>query len=144
VSDAVDELVRRRRLEHVLPDRPLSREELEAAQDNLESAERLAASNARLAYKALYDAARTAISAHMRAHGYRVRGVREAHVKTAEYATAALGHLSIAAELNRFGRMRIKRHNIEYGAQRVGEAEVRAALRHAHAIVEAIAQDLAG
>jgi hypothetical protein len=142
VSDSVGDLLRRRRLERVAPNRPLASEEIHAARDNLDSAEQLTASNPRLAYTALYDAARMAISAHMRAHGFRVRGVSEAHVKTAEYAVAALAHLPIGDELTRFGRMRAKRHNIEYGAQPVGQAEVRAALPHARAIVEAIAGDL--
>jgi hypothetical protein len=142
MAEVVEDLVRRNRIEHVSPDVETAREEITAADAHLDSAGTLAATNARLAYTALYDAARMAISAHMRASGYRVGGVADAYVKTGEYASAALAHLEISEHLRRFRRMRVTRHNIEYAAHRVGEGEVRAALVHARAIVRAIATDL--
>ena len=67
-------------------------------------------------------------------------GARDPRGEPAARAVTAAPSPPIADELNRFGRMRLKRHNIEYGAQRAGEAEVRADLQHARAIVDAIAK----
>ena len=55
------------------------------------------ASDSTLAFTALYDAIRKAISAHMRAHGYRVGRGPGAHAKTGEYAQAA-EHASVIVE----------------------------------------------
>lgn len=95
-----------------------------------------------LAYTALYDASRLAISAHMRANGYRVTGGPGAHVKFGEYARSVLADEAAGDHLARFNRMRQTRNQLEYDARRVGAAEVRADLEHARAIVEAVAGDL--
>jgi hypothetical protein len=50
----------------------------------------LAKSDPALAYVALYDAARKAITGHMQAHGYRVTNRPGAHQAVGLYADAAL------------------------------------------------------
>lgn len=143
MPESADDLVARGRIEAVLPDNAAARTELEQAQANVASAEGdLAETNPGLAYTAIYDATRLAISAHMRANGYRVTGGAGVHVKFGEYATAALAGREIATHLARFNRMRQTRNRLEYGAIRVGVAAVRADLEHARAIVDAVAADL--
>ena len=94
------------------------------------------------AFTALYDAIRKAISAHLRARGYRVGRGPGAHQKTGEYAQAALDHLDISAHLDEFDALRDLRNQSEYEALSVEIGEVREALEHASVIVEAIAGDL--
>jgi hypothetical protein len=78
----------------------------------------------------------------MRSHGYRVTRGSGGHVKTGEYAVAALDHLPIGSHLDEFDVLRDLRNQSEYEALRVDLEEVRVALTHAQAIVEAIALEL--
>jgi hypothetical protein len=143
VTRAIDDLVARGRIETVPADAAAARAELEQAQANIASAEAgLAETNPALAHTAIYDATRLAISAHMRARGYRVTVGPGSHVKFGEYAAAALARHALAQELASFNRMRQTRNRLEYGAGRVGSATVRADLEHARAVVTAIAADL--
>ena len=144
MAETLDDLIARGRIEAVIPDGAAARAELEQAQANIASAEGdLPKTNPGLAYTAVYEATRLAISAHMRASGYRVTGGRGAHVKFGEYAAAALADHDIADHLARFNRMRQTRNRLEYGATRVGAATVRADLEHARAVVDVISAELA-
>jgi hypothetical protein len=78
----------------------------------------------------------------MRSRGYRVTRGPGAHAKTGDYAPAALDHLDIGPYLDEFDALRDLRNQSEYEALHVDVAEVREALEHASAIVEAIAEDL--
>lgn len=143
MPETVDDLVARGRIEAVVPDAAAARAELEQAQANIASAEGdLSETNPGLAYTAIYDATRLAISAHMRASGYRVTGGSGAHVKFGEYAAAALAGRAIGEHLARFNRMRQTRNRLEYGAGNVGAAAVHADLQHARAVVDEITADL--
>jgi hypothetical protein len=143
MAETADDLIARGRIEAVVPDDAAARAELEQAQANIASAEgELPETNPGLAYTAIYDATRLAISAHMRASGYRVTGGPGAHVKFGEYAAAALAGRAIRGHLARFNRMRQTRNRLEYGAGTVGAAAVRADLEHARAVVDTITAEL--
>jgi hypothetical protein len=143
MPQTLEQLVERGRIERVQPDETAGRSELDQARANIASAgSELHKTNPVLAYTALYDAARLAISAHMRVSGYRVTGGPGAHTRFGEYASAALADQAVGEHLARFDRMRQTRNRIEYGAWRVGAAEVRAALEHARAIVTTVELDL--
>jgi hypothetical protein len=143
MTERLDDLIARGRVEAVARDGAAAQAELEQAQANIASVEGdLPETNPGLAYTAVYDATRLAISAHMRASGYRVTGRPGAHVKFAEYANVAFGGSALGDHLARFNRMRQTRNRLEYGAGRVGAAAVRADLEHARAVVDAITADL--
>ncbi|MGH3103004.1 MAG: hypothetical protein ACRDN6_02765 [Gaiellaceae bacterium] len=138
----MDDLVRAGTLERTASDTGAARIEIESAQAHLRSAESLAGDDPIMAYTALYDAARKAVTAHMRAHGIRVKGVQGYHAKTFAYAEAALGHLPIADHVTRLDDMRRLRNAVEYRQRRVSAAEVEVDLASAREIVAAIDDDL--
>lgn len=139
---SIDDLVRRARIEEVAADRDAAESELEQASRHLVSAELLIESDPVMAYAALYDAARKSVSAHMRAHGYRVKGLASYHAKTFEYATQALSNRLSPVELERLDDMRAVRNDSEYRGRHVGVAEVRFDLETARAVVAAVSADL--
>jgi hypothetical protein len=91
----VDSLVATRALRRMPPDPETARTELVVARRHVDSAAVLIDSDPTLAFVALYDAMRKAVTAHMRSRGYRVTTGPGAHVKTGRYAGAALDHLGI-------------------------------------------------
>ena len=135
-------LVAEKKIRAVAADPETARAEIEIARRHVASAERIMADDPTLAFAALYDAMRKAITAHMRSRGYRVTRGPGAHVRTGEYALAALDHLDVGPHLDEFDALRDLRNQSEYEALRVETDEVREALQHARAIVEAIAADL--
>ncbi len=138
----VQGLLAEKKIRPVAPDPETARAEIDVARRHIASAEKIMAEDSTLAFTALYDAMRKAIAAHMRSRGYRVTRGAGAHAKTGEYALAALDHLDISAHLDEFDALRDLRNQSEYEALHVDVAEVREALEHARAIVEAIAGDL--
>lgn len=139
----VEDLVRNGRIERVRPDREAASVELEMARHHLEAVEKIAAFDPVLAYVGVYDGVRKAISAHMRAHGFRPRGITEKHRKTFEYAVAALARPDLVHDLAELDRMRSLRHRSEYEAMPIGVQQVRDDLSRAQRIVAAVATDLA-
>jgi hypothetical protein len=138
----VRKLLAEKKLREIAPDPETARAEIEVARRHVASAKTIMGSDSTLAFTALYDAIRKAISAHMRARGYRVGRGPGAHAKTGEYAQAALGHLGIGPHLDEFDALRDLRNQSEYEALSVEISEAREALEHASAIVETIAGDL--
>lgn len=138
----VEELVQQGRLERVEPDREAAESELEMARTHLESVEAVVDDDPVLAYAAVYDGVRKAISAHMRANGLRPTPGIGNHIKMIEYAEAALGPLGVAEAVSELDRMRTTRHGSEYRVQFVGATQVRADAEHARAIANAVAGDL--
>ena len=138
----VRKLLAEKKLREVAPDPETAQVEIEVARRHIASAETIMNADSTLAFTALYDAIRRAISAHMRARGYRVGRGPGAHQKTGEYAQAALDHIDISAHLDEFDALRDLRNQSEYEALSVEIGEVREALEHASVIVEAIAGDL--
>lgn len=139
---SLESLVARGRIEQVAADREAAEADLEQASKHLESAALLVASDPVMAYAALYDAARKAVSAHMRARGYRIKGLSGYHAKTFEYAAVVLAHRLSADELERLDDMRSVRNDSEYRARHVGSAEVHFDLETARAVVAAVTADL--
>ena len=88
-----------------------------------------------------YDATRKAITAHMRAHGFRVRKGPGEHERTAKYASAALDP-ALTEHLDALDQMRRLRHQSEYGARLIRTQELEVALTHTRAIVDAVHREL--
>jgi hypothetical protein len=138
----VQRLLAKGKIRTVSPDPETAQAESDVARRHIASAEKIAADDPTLAFAALYDAMRKTITAHMRSRGYRVTRGPGAHAKTGEYALAALDHLDIGSHLDEFDALRDIRNQSEYEALHVDVDEVREALEHVSAIVEAIADDL--
>jgi len=138
----VQRLLASKGIRRVAADPETARSEVEISRRHLASAEKIMADDPTLAFTALYDAMRKAISAHMRTRGYRVTGGPGAHMKTGAYAQAALDHLDIGPHLDQFDALRDLRNQSEYDALHPEAGEVRDALEYVRAIVEAIACDL--
>jgi hypothetical protein len=138
----VRRLLAEKKIRATPPDPETARVELDLARRHIGSAEKIMANDPTLAFTALYDAMRKAIVAHMRSRGYRVTRGAGVHAKTGEYALAALDQLGIGDDLDEFDTLRDLRNQSEYDATRVDVADVREALKHVRAIVEAVARDL--
>ncbi len=143
MTDAdVQLLLEQRKIQIVAADPETARAELETARSHIASAEKIMAEDPTLAFTALYDAMRKAIAAHMRSRGYRVTRGPGAHMRTGEYARAALDHLDVDRHVDEFDLLRDLRHQAEYEARPVDVEEVPEALVHARAVVDAIDGDL--
>lgn len=138
----VRRLLAEKKIRTVRPDPETAQVELDVARRHIASAEKIMDDDPTLAFTALYDAIRKAIAAHMRSRGYRVTRGLGAHAKTGEYALAALDHLDIEAHLDEFDTLRDLRNQSEYEALSVGVDDVREAVEHATAVVDAVARDL--
>src|SRR5437016_3508191 len=112
----VQRLLAEKKIRAVTPDPETARAELDVARRHIVSAEKIMADDSTLAFIALYDAMRKAITAHMRSRGYRVTRGLGAHAKTGEYALAALDHLDIGLHLDEFDALRDLRNQSEYEA----------------------------
>ena len=135
-------LLTNKKIRRVAPDLETARAEIDVARRHIASAEKIMADDSALAFTALYDAMRKAITAHMRSRGYRVTRGPGAHAKTGEYALAALDHLDIGSHLDEFDALRDIRNQSEYEALHVDVEEVCEALEHVSAIVDAITDNL--
>jgi hypothetical protein len=138
----LQQLLASNKIRRVAPDPETAQAEIDIARRHIASAEKIMVDDSTLAFTALYDAMRKAIAAHMRSQGYRVTRGPGAHTKTGEYALAALDHLDIGSHLDEFDALRDLRNQSEYEALHVDVEEVREALVHASAVVDAIARDL--
>ena len=96
----------------------------------------LAETDPAMAYAALYDAARKALTAHMLARGFRATSRPGAHETVGLYGAAELADPS--GSVARFQAMRLIRNRSEYQDRPVGRQEVENDLRHATAIVTAV------
>ncbi|MDR1185956.1 MAG: hypothetical protein LBK95_00625, partial [Bifidobacteriaceae bacterium] len=105
---------------------------------DLDSAEREIDANPRLAYRAMYDAARIAFTAALEKQGLRVMGGEGGH-RTVYRAIAAQVGPNVTDRLIRpFDRMRNMRNQVEYDALRVTQADVAEDLPKAAAMVRAM------
>ncbi len=129
-------------LRSVKADEETARVELETARQHVASAALLADSDPNAAFQLGYDAARKAIAAHMRAHGYRPGSGQGAHAKTGRYAAAMLGGSSLEPHIDAFDDLRTLRNQSEYDALLLDESDVLDALDHVRAIVDAVGHDL--
>lgn len=134
----VADLVRQGRIERVTPDVVAAWGRLREAKTHLASTEKLANSDPILAYLALYDAARKAITAHMQANGYRATNRAGAHQAVGLYAEATLGSSTAARHIKAFDRMRQVRNRSEYEQQPISELLLTADARHPREIVAVV------
>ena len=134
----VQQLLADRKIERVEADPETAQEEIATARRHIAAAAEIAELDPTLAFTGLYDAIRKAIQAHMRANGYRISKGPGAHVKTGEYALAALDALGIEEHLDEFDALRQLRNQSEYEALFVQPGEVEQARSHARAIVDAV------
>ncbi len=129
-------------IDTVEPDASTAHQELDSARRHLVSAMLIAGDDPAAAFAVGYDAIRKAISAHLRARGYRVAKGAGYHQRTGEYAMAALDHLGVVDHIEAFDDLRQLRNQSEYEALMVGPEELAEMLAHARALVEAIGIDL--
>jgi len=141
-DDDVARLVGEGVIRHAEADLRGARTELATARVHLETAASVASQDPAAAYAIAYDAARKAISAHMRATGFRVGKGHGAHARIGVYAAAALDDRGIDEQLERYDELRRLRNQAEYDALLVDEADVGDALDQAAAIVAAVERDL--
>ena len=143
-EDDVAKLVAEGVIRHAESDLRGARTELETARVHLETAASVARRDPAAAYAIAYDAARKAISAHMRASGFRVGKGHGAHARIGVYAAAALDGHGIGEQLERYDELRRLRNQSEYDALLIDEADVGDALDQASAIVASVERDLCG
>ena len=143
MSDAeLEELLRERAIEQVEPDVETADQELAAARAHLASAELISDQDPSGAFAMGYDAMRKAVSAHMRARGYRVAKGPGYHHRTGRYALAALDHLAVEEHVEAFAALRQLRNQSEYDALLIEADDVVELLSHAHSLVAAVEEDL--
>jgi HEPN domain-containing protein len=107
-------LLRQGRLQRVPTDRTTARDRLDVAEQHIATARRLLAEglDLEIAYVALYDAARKAVTAAMLAGGVRAAHRGGAHEAVAIWCAEVLGPGCPPAR--RFDRLRRRRHRSEY------------------------------
>lgn len=142
-AEQLEELVARGVLRRVQRDLEASGRDLENARRHLETANTIAEADEIGALALAYEAARKAITAHLRANGFRVMGGEGAHARMGEYALAAFDDASLVEHLRAFDRVRRLRNRSQYDAVPVEGADVMYALEHARAIVAAVEAELA-
>jgi len=91
---------------------------------DLASARREKDSNPRLAYRAMYDAVRTALTAALEKQGLRVKGGEGSHVVVFLAVSAQVGPNVTRQLLRSYDRMRNRRHQVEYDNLDVTAADV--------------------
>jgi hypothetical protein len=134
----IADLLREGRIDRVTPDIAAAWGRVAEAQVHFASSVTLAGSDPALAYVALYDAARKAITAHMQANGYRATNRLGAHQSVGLYAEAALGTGTALPHIKAFDRMRRVRNRSEYDDQPITERLLSTDLKHAQGIVAAV------
>ena len=139
---SVAQLVSQGRLEAVAADLAAAWNRIDEAKRHLESSASLAATDTSLAYVALYDAARKALTAHMQANGYRATNRTGAHQAVGLYAEATLATGNAKPHVDAFDRMRQIRNRSEYGSQIIGQQMLSTDLAHARAIVATVETSL--
>ena len=141
-AEQLEELVARGVLRRVEPDLEASGIDLETARRHLETAQAIMEADEVGSLAIAYEAARKAITAHLRANGLRVVAGEGAHARVGEYAFAALDDASLVEHLRAFDRMRRLRNRSQYDAMPVDQGDAMYALEHARAIVAAVEGDL--
>jgi hypothetical protein len=143
--DSVADLIARRRIEKVTPNPRACAEWISDARRHLKSADTLTDTDPRLAYAAVHDAARKAITAHMNANGLRPASGEGSHRVVIAYARERMSSLVDEETLDMIDQLREGRRVAECGEEpnvRIGPKEVAAAIRVSIAIVEAVATTL--
>ncbi|MGH9029599.1 MAG: HEPN domain-containing protein [Acidimicrobiales bacterium] len=109
------------------------------------AAQLIALDDPTLSVVACHDAARQAISAHLRALGYRVTSQAGAHRLVIEYAQAALADVVDHDDLVALDELRRDRHTAEYGefaSRAIAPERADSAISLATRVVDAVARAL--
>jgi len=141
-QEELDELVAEGVIEQVASDPETARIELGQARLHVETAEEIAERDPVAAFAIGYDAIRKALSAHMRARGYRVTKGKGHHARTGRYAIAAIDDARVDEHLEAFDELRQLRNQSEYDALLLNSDDVADALARADAIINAVDNDL--
>jgi HEPN domain-containing protein len=118
---------------------------INTARKHLRSATLIAEDDPTLAVMACHDAARQAISADLRAAGYRVSNQAGAHRLIIEYAAEVLPNLINSKDLVSLDDLRRDRHIAEYGdfaSRAIAPERARSAVELATRVVDAVAHAL--
>ena len=139
----VDELVARRRLERVPPDRARAENFLEKARHRLDDVQNLIWAEGR--YTFAYDAAHDVGEALLSAYGLRTKNGAGQHEAIGRFLQVILSTPPGRAGARRFDQMRRSRNQQHYEARIVGEADAELAIRSAEDLYDgAIDRGLAG
>ncbi len=138
----VADLIRDKRIEQVPVDVYAAWERLDEAKIHLQSSAILAATDPSMAYVALYDAARKALTALMDANGYRTTNTPGAHQTVGFYGVATITSATATPHVQSFDRMRLLRNSSEYRRQKISQAMLQTDLEHAREIVNAVQAQL--
>jgi hypothetical protein len=138
----IAQLVAQGRLEGIAADLTAAWNRIDEAKTHLESSATLASTDTSLAYVALYDAARKALTAHMQANGYRATNRTGAHQAVGLYAEATIATGNAKPHIDAFDRMRQIRNRSEYGSQIIGQQMLSTDLHHAREIIAAVETSL--
>ena len=141
-QDELDELVAEGVIERVAADPETARVELDQAHLHVGTAAGIAERDPVAAFAIGYDAIRKALSAHMRAHGYRVTRGKGHHARTGRYAVAAIDDPTLEEHLVAFDELRQMRNQSEYDALLLETHDVVDALARADAIIRAVDKDI--
>jgi uncharacterized protein (UPF0332 family) len=135
-------MIERRELTQVTANAELADRLLATGRQHLVSARLLAASDPYLAYAAVYDAIRKALSALLQVQGLRA-STTGGHLAVMHAIQAQFG-ASMGAILRPVDRIRVTRHEAEYPGQAtyIDEDTVRDDMPAAEAVVEAVAKAL--
>jgi len=138
----VDQLLSEGVIQRVPADATAAARELQAARTHLDSAEALRDPDPVMAFTAAYEGSRKAISALMRAEGFRIRSGPGAHVRIGRYGETALAGSSAASEVANFDLLRRVRNQAQYDAQPVEPEDIADAITHGLAIIAAVEERL--
>jgi len=114
---------------------------IDEAKRHLESSAKLATTDDSLAYVALQDASRNALTPHMQANGYRATNRPGAHQAVGLYGEATIATGKAKPDVDAFDRMRQVRNRSEYGSI-IGQQLLATDLDHAREIVAAVETSL--
>lgn len=140
-GDAVGRLVEEGVIAPVEPDPETAANELGSARAHLETAAHALRRDPNGAFALGYDALRKAVTAHMRARGYRTTSRPGQHARIVRYAVAALGD-RMDRHVTAMDELRLLRNQSQYDGVDVAPDEVEELLVHARAIVAAVGEEL--
>ena len=135
------------RLQRLQPSMAAAGDMVNRARTHIRSAEQIAATDPTLALSACHDAARQALSAHLRAAGCRVAAEPGAHRLVIEYARTALAAVITDTDLVALDDLRRDRNTAEYGdfaARNITPDRAQSSIELANRVVNAVAAALAG
>ena len=143
----IGEAITTGRLQRLQPSMAAAGEMVNRARTHIRSAEQIAGTDPTLALSACHDAARQALSAHLRAAGCRVAAEPGAHRLVIEYARIALARVFSESDLLALDDLRRDRNAAEYGdfaSRNITPDRATKAIELANRVVNAIAEALSG